>query len=210
MYVSDCDSAVLDLIHRYLEKLALPSDDLSVTTSRNVFAEWIGRPVPFRIGGAYSQHPRTGAHRVFVHLERLDLSKPGALEIVVAEELIHMRDHIRGDYRRHSHHGYDRIAVEVERVTGYAPAQQRDIFLPRPVRPYRHVYTCRRCGTLVARRRRGTWSCGRCSPRFNRRLVLREVPADQMTAEMQTWLHDLNQRLRQQNEGLVHFDSDHD
>jgi ribosomal protein L37AE/L43A len=193
--IEDCDERVIDLIHLYLKKFDLPSDNLSVTTSRRVFRQWLGRNVPFRIGGAYSMHPVTKAHRVFVHLDRLDLDKPYALEVVVAEELVHYRDHLRGDFRRHSHHGYDRIAVEVERWTGIPPAQQRQIFRPQRRRLFQHLYECPRCRLLVPRRRRGTWSCSRCSPKFNRKLVLREIDVSTAPTEARRYMNELNSRI---------------
>jgi predicted SprT family Zn-dependent metalloprotease len=195
VHIEECDPRVVDLVQRYLVTLDLPSDMLAITTSRTVFSRWLQRQVPFRIGGAYSMHPRTKAHRVFVHLERLDLSKPYALEVVVAEELIHMRDHIRGDFRRHSHHGFDRIALEVERVTGFTPAQQRGIFLPRTRRQFRYLYECPRCRTLVPRRRRGTWSCGRCSRRYRKDLVLRPIDLASAPREALDYMNELNARL---------------
>ena len=196
MHIEECDMRVVELIELYLEKLELPSHALSITTDRAVFSRWIGRTVPFRIGGAYSMHPVTKAHRVFVHVDRLDLAVPHALEVVVAEELIHMRDHLRGDFRRHSHHGHDRIALEVERLTGFPPAAQRSIFRERPIRLFRHLYQCPKCGMLVPRRRRGTWSCNRCSSRFSRKLVLREIPIESAPIEARQYLQDLNNRLQ--------------
>jgi hypothetical protein len=195
VHIEDCDERVVELVQIYLERHQLPTENLSVTTSRHVFSRWIGRKVPFRIGGAYSMHPVTKAHRIFVHLYRLDLAKPFALDVVVAEELIHMRDHLRGDFRRHAHHGHDRIAIEVERWTGISPAQQRSIFLPQRRRLFQHLYECPRCRSIVPRRRRGTWSCSRCSPSFSRRLVLREIDMDSAPIEARRYLQDLNIRI---------------
>ncbi len=195
MQIEDCDPRVVALVQEYVDRLALPSENLSITTNRAVFASWLRRPVPFRIGGAYSMNPTTKAHRVFVHLERLDLTKPFALEVVVAEELIHMRDHLRGDFRRHSHHGFDRIAVEVERITGFTAEQQRSIFKPRPRRMFKHLYQCPRCAVIVPRRRRGIWSCALCSPRFSKRLILREVDVTTAPPEAQEYMNELNRRI---------------
>jgi len=193
--IVDCDQRVVDLVNVYVRKLGLPDANLSITTNRSVFSGWIGRTIPFRVGGAYSMHPETGEHRVFVHLERLDLAKPWAIEVVVAEELIHMRDHSRGDFRRHSHHGYDRIAAEVERVTGFTPEQQRDIFGPRNVRKFRHFFQCPNCRMVIVRRRRGTWVCRECRDRFRRQYLLVEVPASAVPPEARETMEMLNQRL---------------
>jgi predicted SprT family Zn-dependent metalloprotease len=92
---------------------------------------------------------------------------------VVAEELIHMRDHLDGDRRRHSHHGYDRIAVRVSDLTGASLEEIRSALLPVDRRPIRYVYECPQCRRQVGRRRKGTWSCGSCSPAFDRRFILR-------------------------------------
>jgi predicted SprT family Zn-dependent metalloprotease len=199
---------VVALVNTYLQKLELPSGSLSITTSRDVFSGWIGRRAPSRIGGAYSMHPKTRAHRVFVHLERLDLTVPHALEVVVAEELIHMRDHIRGDFRRHSHHGHDRIAIEVERVTGFSPEQQRAIFQDRPVRLFRYLYECPKCRVIIPRRRRGKWSCSRCSPTFRRNLVLREIPVDSAPVGARDMIDRLNRQIRNADQNTVHFSDD--
>jgi hypothetical protein len=44
----------------------------------------------------------------------------------------------------------------------------------------------------IARRRRGSWSCGRCAPRFMRSRMLREVPPQLWTADMQALIDRLN------------------
>lgn len=197
MHVEDCDPRVVDLVELYLEMLGLPSGNLAVTTSRYVFGQWLRRSIPFRIGGAYSMHPETGQNRVFVHLERLDLTVPFAIEVVVAEELIHMRDYLRGDFRRHSHHGHDRIASEVDRISGFSPEQQRSIFGARNIRLFQYLYECPKCRVMIPRRRRGTWSCRQCSGRFNRDLVLREVSLESAPIEARTYLDELNRKLLQ-------------
>jgi hypothetical protein len=95
--------------------------------------------------------------------------------LVVAEELIHMRDHIDGDRRRHAKHGYDRIACRVSDLTGASLDEIRSCLLPPVRRPIRYHYACPRCGVVIGRRKRGIWSCGRCSSRFDRNLVLELV-----------------------------------
>ncbi|MEJ7838606.1 MAG: hypothetical protein WKF81_07305 [Thermomicrobiales bacterium] len=197
MQIEDCDPRVIGLVESYLEKLGLPNEHLAVTSSRVVFSRWLGRSIPFRIGGAYSMHPKTKQNRVFVHLDRLDLAVPFAIEVVVAEELIHMRDHLRGDFRRHSHHGHDRIAWEVERISGFTPEQQRSIFGRRTVRLFQYLYECPKCRMMIPRRRRGTWSCRQCSGRFNRDLILREVPLQSASIEARAYVDELNRKLLQ-------------
>ncbi|MFN8590747.1 MAG: hypothetical protein U0031_04725 [Thermomicrobiales bacterium] len=165
------------LLERYIAVLALPTDRLRVTTERREFATWLGREVRASIGGAYAFKPSTREHLVFIHLARIDLSQPKSLEVVVAEELIHMRDRLDGDLRRHARHGYDRIARRVAAVTGASLEEVRAAVIPPKRRPARFVYACASCGLEVPRRTTGTWSCGRCSPHFDARYLLRLVSA---------------------------------
>ncbi len=165
----------LRLLGRYLERLALPTDRLKVTTDRAVFAGWIGRRVDASIGGAYAFLARCGEHAILINLERIDLTRERALEVVVAEELVHMRDRIDGDLRRHAKHGHDRIAVNVAALTGASLDEVRAALLPPVQRRLRYVYQCPTCGVRVPRRIRGTWSCGRCAKGFEARHVLRLV-----------------------------------
>jgi hypothetical protein len=155
--------------------MALPIDNLWVTTSRSVYGTWIGRRIPASYGGAYCRIRKDGPHAILIHLERIDLDQPFALEIVVAEEMIHMRDNLDGDHRRHAHHGHDRIAHRVAAFVGVSLEDVRGVLKPARRRPYRYLYRCPACGLEVPRRRRGTWSCGRCSTTFDRRFVLRIV-----------------------------------
>lgn len=161
------------LVDQYIERLALPVDHLQVTTDRRIFSAWLGRPIRGTLGGAFVFLPRSRMHTILINLERIDLQKPKALEIVVAEELIHMRDWLDGDHRRHSRHGYDRIAHRVADLVGVTLEEVRGALLPSGRRPYRYIYECPRCHHRVPRRLRGTWSCARCSPCFDRRFVLR-------------------------------------
>jgi predicted SprT family Zn-dependent metalloprotease len=170
-----CDAAVRPLVDAYVQRLALPTDRLWVTSEREVFGRWLGRRVPTAYGGAYVYLRRQKAHAVLINLERIDLDQPRALEIVVAEELVHMRDHLDGDHRRHAKHGHDRIAHRVAALTGASLDEIRSALLPVRRRPYRYIYGCPGCGVQVPRKRRGTWSCGRCSPTFDPRFVLRIV-----------------------------------
>jgi ribosomal protein L37AE/L43A len=170
-------------VQHYLSVLQLPSDRLSITTDRKTFESWLGRKTSGSIGGAYAFDRRKGQHLILINLPRIDLSKPKSLEIVVAEELVHMRDRLDGDLRRHAKHGYDRIAVRVAELTGSTMEEVRHCLKPRAIRPMKYTYECPRCKTRIGRRVQGTWSCGRCSSKFDRSLILRLVEPDMTTAE---------------------------
>jgi predicted SprT family Zn-dependent metalloprotease len=169
------DDETIHLLLIYIERLGLPMERLKVTTCRATYGRWLGRPVPSAYGGAYAFLPRTKEHAILIHLERIDRTAPRAVEVVVAEELVHMRDRLDGDLRRHAHHGHDRIARRVAELTGVSPGEIRAALLPVRRRELRYTYQCPTCGIQVRRRVRGTWSCSRCSPRFDRRHVLQLV-----------------------------------
>jgi ribosomal protein L37AE/L43A len=95
--------------------------------------------------------------------------------LVVVEELVHMRDFLDGDRRRHAKHGHDRIAVRVANLTGASLDEIRNCLIPASRRPVRYHYACPACGMTVGRRCRGIWSCGRCSNTFDWRFVLQLV-----------------------------------
>jgi hypothetical protein len=162
-------------LERYIALLELPSDHLWVTTERRVFEGWIGRRLRSSIGGAYTYDARHNRHLILINLARLDRSQPQSIEVVVAEELIHMRDRLDGDLRRHAKHGYDRIAQRVAEITGATLEEIRAATVPTVRRPAKFTYACPACGIEVPRRKTGTWSCGRCSPRFDQRFVLQLV-----------------------------------
>ena len=163
------------LVEQYLVRLDLTTDNLLITVDRRQFEQWLGRRVSASIGGAYVYLPRRRKHAVLINLPRIDLDQPRALEVVVAEELIHMRDWIDGDRRRHAHHGHDRIAWRVVELTGATIEEVRAALLPVKRRPFRYLYGCPSCGRTVPRRRKGRWSCGTCSPTFDPRFELRIV-----------------------------------
>jgi predicted SprT family Zn-dependent metalloprotease len=163
------------LVERYVARLELPTDALLITVDKREFEAWLGRRVGSSLGGAYVYLPRRKRHAILINLPRIDLAQSKALEIVVCEELVHMRDWIDGDRRRHAKHGYDRIARRVAALTGATIEEVRSPLLPVQRRPYRYVYGCPGCGRTVRRRRKGRWSCGACSPVFDPRFELRIV-----------------------------------
>lgn len=163
------------LLEHYIDRLSLPTDRLRVTTDRRTYAGWLHRRIPSTYGGAYAFLSRSGEHAILINLERIDLDAPRALEVVVAEELVHMRDRLDGDLRRHARHGHDRIAHRVAALTGASLEEIRGALLPVQRRALRYTYECPTCAVRIQRRVRGTWSCGRCSSRFDRRHVLRLI-----------------------------------
>ena len=162
-------------LERYLGRLELPTDMLRVTTDRRTYEGWLGRRIRSTIGGAYLFDSRSSEHLVLINLPRINVAHARSLEVVVAEELIHMRDRIDGDLRRHAKHGYDRIAVRVAKLTGATMDEIRAATIPAKRRPARFLYRCPGCGAEVPRRSRGTWSCGRCAPTFDPRFLLHLV-----------------------------------
>lgn len=163
------------LVIRYVDRLGLPTDELMITVDKREFESWLGRRVGSSLGGAYVYLPRRRRHAILINLPRIDLDQPRALEIVVCEELVHMRDWIDGDRRRHAKHGHDRIAWRVAELTGASLEEVRTPLVPVRRRPFKYVYACPGCGRTVQRRRKGRWSCGACAPRFDPRFELRIV-----------------------------------
>lgn len=160
------------LAEHYLGLLGLEDEPLFITTDRRAFEQMLGRRVDAAIGGGYVYHTRKRVHLVLINLPRIDRTQPRAVEVVVAEEFLHMRDWIDGDRRRHAKHGYDRIAHRTSALTGASLEEIRSCLLPRVRRPVRYLYRCPGCKRVVERRKRGTWSCGRCAPGFDKRFVL--------------------------------------
>lgn len=175
MQIIAVDDATLEWLELYVGKLRLPTSQLAVTCDRAVYAAWLGRAVPSSYGGAYTFLRRQAIHAILINTARIDLARPKALEVVIAEELIHMRDWLDGDHRRHAHHGHDRIANRVAAITGASMEDIRCALRPVQRRPLRYIYACPGCGRQVPRRKRGHWSCGGCAPRFDERFVLRLV-----------------------------------
>lgn len=183
-----CDPSIVGLVKAYIRRLALPSDRLWVTTDRNVYSEWLHRRIPSSYGGAYCYLNDRGLHAVLINLERIDTARPRAVEVVVAEELIHMRDYLDGDHRRHARHGYDRVAYRVSELTGASLEEIRQALIPVKRRPYRYVYACPRCGIRLPRKKMGRWSCSRCSPHFDVRFILQVVEHLELNLETKAGL----------------------
>lgn len=171
----DSEPAVEAWVRHFGRKLAVEHEPVWVTTSKATFEQLIGRKVGSSLGGAYVYLFRRKRHLILINLPKLNPDEPRAIELVVAEELIHLRDWIDGDRRRHAKHGYDRIAYRVADLAGASLDEVRNCLRPAKPRSYRWIYACPGCGVKVYRKRRGTWSCGRCSPVFDRRFVLKIV-----------------------------------
>jgi len=171
----DVAPAVEAWVRHFGSMLRVDGESVLVTTSKATFEKLLGRRVGSSIGGAYIFLPHRQRHLILINLPRLNPDEPRAIELVVAEELIHLRDWLDGDRRRHAKHGYDRIAYRVADLAGATLDEVRNCLRPAKRRGYRWVYACPGCGVKVYRKRRGTWSCGRCSPTFDRRFVLRIV-----------------------------------
>ncbi|MDQ3043565.1 MAG: hypothetical protein M3R06_00225 [Chloroflexota bacterium] len=169
------DEETRALVECYLREFDLLEHELWLTTDRALFEWWLGRPVRASYGGAYIFLERPRRHAILINLIRINRARPQALEIVVVEELLHMLDFVQGDNRRHAHHGHDRIARRVAMVTGASMEDIRCCLIPARRRPPRYVYACPECGVRVPRRKRGTWSCRRCAPHFDPRLILQLI-----------------------------------
>lgn len=164
---------VAQWIGDYARRLGLEHQPMLVTTDRHEFQRWLGRRISASYGGAYAWRADVGRHLILINVSRLNPVQPRAVELVVAEELIHMRDRIDGDCRRHAKHGYDRIATRVAALTGATLDEIRSCLVTPTRRPLRYRYVCPGCDRSIWRRRRGVWSCGRCASRFDARFQLR-------------------------------------
>lgn len=166
---------VLDLMLKYGQLFDLLQHSLQFTTSRKVFGRWLGRRIPSSYGGAYVYLSHSSTHAILINLERIDHSRQKSLEIVIAEELMHMRDWLDGDRRRHAKHGHDRIAHRVAYITEASIEDVRNALIPVKPRQYRYVYACPNCGHQVPRKRRGKWACRPCHDATGRKHVLRLI-----------------------------------
>jgi hypothetical protein len=169
------DPVTKALLEHWFARLNLNGHATRATDDRALFQRWLGRRMSAQIGGGYVYLPREKTHLILINLPRIDLSKPKALEIVVAEETLHMRDWIDGDRRRHAKHGYDRIALRVAELTGASLDEVRSCLVPTTRRPFKYEYACPKCGAVVRRRLKGVWSCRRCAPKFDRNCVFQLV-----------------------------------
>ncbi len=119
-------------------------------------------------------------HLIFIEPTLL----PASAEVTVAHELIHLRDRVQGQPRRHHCHGNDAIALDEALITGRDPealrvqlreeTDRREAAL-RAARPYRYLYRCPNCGKDYYRVRKYSrpTSCGKCDSRFNPNFELR-------------------------------------
>jgi hypothetical protein len=110
--------------------------------------------------------------------------QPASAEVTVAHELIHLRDRVQGQPRRHRCHGNDAIALDEALITGRDPellrvqlreeTDRREAAL-RAARPYRYLYRCPNCQKEYYRVRKylRATSCGACDSRFNPNFELR-------------------------------------
>ncbi|CAN5661122.1 hypothetical protein BH09CHL1_BH09CHL1_33870 [soil metagenome] len=171
----EADEEIQALARRYAALLEIEHQPTWITGSKALFEDWIGRKIGSSLGGAYVYSRRRRRHLILINRPRLNPELPIATELVVAEELIHLRDWVIGDRRRHSKHGYDRIAHEVARVTGASLDDIRNCLKPTRQLPFRWIYRCPGCGMMVKRKRKGIWSCARCANRFDPRFVLQLV-----------------------------------
>jgi predicted SprT family Zn-dependent metalloprotease len=170
----------------YVPLLGLDDEPMWVTTNRPAFELALGRRVGASIGGAYVYHPKRKCHLILINLARIDRAKGRAVELVVVEELVHMRDWIDGDRRRHARHGHDRIAMRVSELTGATLEEIRNCLLPVRRREVRYLYRCPGCQRSIERKRQGVWSCARCAPRFDQRYIFvleRDFKSETMPAE---------------------------
>lgn len=156
------DAETVSLVRAYAERLAIGGVSCMVTTRRADFKRWLGRAVPASYGGAYAYDPRQDRHLVLINLDRIDRRRPRAVEIVICEELLHLRDRLDGDLRRHAKHGHDRIARRVAALVGVPIDDVRSCLLPTASRSYRYVVRCDACGWHVLRKKRGRWACPVC------------------------------------------------
>ncbi len=175
MFTDMDDNETARLLSVYIAKLELPTDQLWLTTSRQRYQQWLGRRISASCGGAYCYLASRNVHAILINGPRIDARVNRSRELIIAEELIHMRDWLDGDRRRHAHHGYDRIAHRVALLTGATLTKVRSAVVAPKRRPYRLLYECPNCGLQTKRRIRGTWSCPRCAPRFDRRFLLEIV-----------------------------------
>lgn len=177
----------------YQCKLDLPESELSllaITQDRKEFMHWTGKRLNPMILGCYCYLPsrqEDGAHRHMIFVEP-DM-QPQAIEVTIAHELIHLSDRVRGNPRRHRHHGHDSIAADEAAVTGYSLEELRQLLHEesakrehqrRQRRPIRYLYECPSCGKKYPRTRRYSQavSCSSCDKRYNPHFRLQLLRAE--------------------------------
>jgi predicted SprT family Zn-dependent metalloprotease len=170
-------------------KLQLPEHELrllAITQDRQEFMLWTGKRLNFMTLGCYcyippmnrsqSEQGQQSQHRHLIFIEP-DM-QPKSLEVTIAHELIHMADRINGTPRRHRHHGYDSIAADEAKVTGYSLEELRALLheesgrreqMRRQLRPIRYIYECPSCGKTYPRTRKYSQpvSCSSCDKSYN-------------------------------------------
>lgn len=118
-------------------------------------------------------------HLIFIEPDLMPIS----IEVTVAHELIHLRDRVSGNPRKHRCHGFDAIFRDEAAVTARDPeflrAQLREETIRREAavrleRPYRYMYVCPVCRREYPRVRRYARpvSCGRCDRHYNMAFLL--------------------------------------
>lgn len=177
---------VTQLCLQYGHDFNLFDHPLKITTSRRVFGRWLGRRIPSSYGGAYVFLPHNKTHAILINLERIDHSNPISLRVVVIEELMHMRDWLDGDHRRHAKHGHDRIAYRVAEIAGATMDEVRTALIPVQPRGYRYLYACPNCSQTIQRKRTGRWACRHCFERTGHRYLLRIVDEHPSTSTKPT------------------------
>ncbi|HTI13604.1 MAG TPA: hypothetical protein VL461_03405 [Dictyobacter sp.] len=185
----------------YWQKLVLPASEwplVALTQDRQEFTRWTGKRLDVMALGCYCylsqtvrraqmpedlSRPATHRHLIFIASGMRALS----LEVTVAHELIHLADRVKGQPRRHRHHGYDAIALEEAAITGYSQETLRVLLqeesmrlesLRRARRPIRYIYACPGCEKQYPRARRYSYavSCSSCDKKYNPRFQLYLLP----------------------------------
>ncbi|QBD80262.1 hypothetical protein EPA93_31505 [Ktedonosporobacter rubrisoli] len=185
-------------LHHYWQKLQLPEEELqllAITQDRQEFMSWTGKRLNILALGCYGYLPppvrrrrapvskATHRHLIFIEPDM----QPQSIEVTIAHELIHLSDRVKGNPRRHRHHGYDSIAADEAAITGYSLEELRALLqmegerreqIRRARRPIRYLYECPNCGKRYPRARRYSQavSCSSCDKSYNPRFRLLLVP----------------------------------
>jgi hypothetical protein len=76
-------------VTNYAALLGIEQESGLVTVSKRQFEQWHGRRVGSSVGGAYVFSKRLDRHLILINLPRLNPASPRAIELFVAEELVH-------------------------------------------------------------------------------------------------------------------------